>query len=116
MNIEPARTETPPKPFLSLGVAVLAISIGIILCILGGMTSQGAGVSLRLFTTGPAILFVGITLLIFPLTLPDGALESGDFNLRDIGRHNPAWKIAIWVAALAAGFVYRHEFLALVIA
>jgi hypothetical protein len=70
-----------------------------------------AGFTLKLFTAGPAFVFLGIATIIAPVNLP--VTENATLDIKEVLTVNAKWKWIVWIAAIIAGAVWRNDVLVL---
>ena len=113
-----AENRVDPKK-MRLALPIMLLVLGLVFTLIAASMFDSAGFTLRLFTAGPFLLFLGVGMLIAPIEPGDGdeeETEGTSENTPDLFamlKQAPKWKLAVWAAALIAGLVLRDDVIAL---
>lgn len=101
----------PKLKNLKYVIPVLFLIVGGYFSFIAATMGLSAGFTLKLFTAGPAFIFLGIATIIAPVNIP--VTENNTLGISEIMSVNAKWKLAVWIAAIIAGAVLRNSVLLL---
>ena len=99
----------PKLKNLKYVIPVFFLVVGGYFAFIAATMSLSAGFTLKLFTAGPAFIFLGIATIVAPVNIP--VTDKPALDIKEVLAVNAKWKWVVWAASLVAGLIWRDDVL-----